>query len=219
MSKIFTLAKPRPGDWNGLITIAADIERDLNRAIPFRFGTIDDGQYLVRNGGSIVGAAAPGGAGAPVGAGYITIAPDATLTSERILGVSAPLVLTDFGAGGAAQISFQAQLANRVLAGPVAGGPAAPAFRALVTADIPDTALGAGLANSNSFLRGDRTWAVPSGSGGAAMMMALDGKRGEMGFPGPPGLGASGSGGVSNLDGGVPGSVYGGTVAIDGGAP
>lgn len=34
MSKLLTIAKPRPGDWQGLLIALADIERDINRALP-----------------------------------------------------------------------------------------------------------------------------------------------------------------------------------------
>lgn len=51
--------------------------------------------------------------------------------------------------------------------------------------------LGAGVPDATKFLRGDQTWAVPAGGGG----------------------------GLTNLDGGVPGSIYGGVLAIDGGTP
>jgi microcystin-dependent protein len=66
--------------------------------------------------------------------------------------------------------SFVNQSANTVFAGPASGGAAAPAFRALVAADIPlfgsssagaAPASGGGTAN---FLRADGTWNAPVGT-------------------------------------------------------
>jgi hypothetical protein len=66
---------------------------------------------------------------------------------------------------------------TRTVAGPASGSPAAPTFRALVASDVPalDAAkittgtlaparLGSGTADATTFLRGDGTYAVPSGA-------------------------------------------------------
>jgi hypothetical protein len=54
---------------------------------------------------ALVAADLPAGAYAPVGAQYVTLATDATLTGERVLTVTAREIdLTDGGAGGAATL-------------------------------------------------------------------------------------------------------------------
>lgn len=70
------------------------------------------------------------------------------------------------------------QAANLILSGPASGGAASPTFRLLDPLDIPNLAaskitsgtmatarLGSGTADATTFLRGDQTYAVPSGGG------------------------------------------------------
>jgi hypothetical protein len=49
---------------------------------------------------------AAGGGGAPVNAQYVVLAADATLTVERVLAVTSPLIKTDAGAGNAITLSL-----------------------------------------------------------------------------------------------------------------
>lgn len=66
------------------------------------------------------GGSGGGGAGAPVGAQYVTLAADATLTDERVLTPGNELVLTDGGAGGNATLDVNIGSAtNKVLASDV----------------------------------------------------------------------------------------------------
>jgi len=78
---------------------------------------------------------------------------------------------------GTLSATLASQSANLIFAGPTSGGAAAPTFRALVAADIPNldaskfttgtiatARLGSGTANSSTFLRGDSTWANVSSS-------------------------------------------------------
>lgn len=62
-------------------------------------GAIADGEFAKRVGSTLVGAAA-GGAGAPVGASYVVVGLDGTLTAERKLVAGAGISLADGGAGG-----------------------------------------------------------------------------------------------------------------------
>lgn len=59
---------------------------------------------------------------------------------------------------GTLAITFDTQSANRIFAGPTTGSAAAPAFRALVAADLPFT----GTPTGSKFLRDDLSWQTPS---------------------------------------------------------
>lgn len=70
MSKLLTIAKPRPGDWQGLIVALSDIERDVNRALPYGFvqASLTDNYLIRRSGTKLVSSILTQGTGAP-GAG------------------------------------------------------------------------------------------------------------------------------------------------------
>lgn len=65
---------------------------------------------------------------------------------------------------GTLTATFDNQVTNTVFIGPASGSAAAPTFRALITNDIPSTALGSGSSIGTKFLRGDRTWQTIAGS-------------------------------------------------------
>lgn len=73
--------------------------------------------------------------------------------------------------------------ANQSFWGPTSGGSAIPQVRAAVASDIPNlpaskitsgtiptTQLGSGTASSSTYLRGDQTWATPSGGGSSFLV-------------------------------------------------
>lgn len=99
-----------------------------------------------------------------------------TVTSVAL---SMPAIFTVSGSpvtsSGTLTAALASQSANLVFAGPTTGSAAAPTFRSLVAADVPNldaakittgtiatARLGSGTANSSTFLRGDQTWAVPT---------------------------------------------------------
>lgn len=110
---------------------------------------------------------------------------------------------TNITTGGAFSLSWSNQTANTIFAGPTTGGAAAPTFRSIVDADIPDTItidlaatatvansgdsataffssgtieaarLGSGSGGSTKFLREDSTWQTISGGGDALVANPL----------------------------------------------
>jgi hypothetical protein len=90
-----------------------------------------NGQVLVSDGAGTWACAAPSGSG--------------TVTS---VGLSTPSFLTVTGSpvttSGTLAMSLATQSANAIFAGPVSGGAAAPTFRAMVSDDLPSTAVSAG---------------------------------------------------------------------------
>jgi hypothetical protein len=75
--------------------------------------------------------------------------------------------------------AFINQVANSMFAGPVSGGPAIPAFRFIVPADLPlftsslNGAVGASGGGTSNFLRADGSWSSPPGSGGTVSSVGL----------------------------------------------
>lgn len=93
--------------------------------------------------------------------------------SVNSVGLVAPAFLTVSGSpvtvSGNLTLSLATQSANLVWAGPATGSAAAPTFRSLVAADIPNSTVGiakivaSGTASSSTFLRGDGEWStIPS---------------------------------------------------------
>lgn len=75
-----------------------------------------------------------------------------TITTSGLL-YATPVTFTIEGGAASATLSFLTQTANTALLGPTSGGAAAPTFRALVAADIPDiSATYSAKAGSTSFV-------------------------------------------------------------------
>ena len=113
-----------------------------------------------------------------------------TVTSVAL---SMPAIFTVSGSpvtsSGTLTAALASQSANLVFAGPTTGSAAAPTFRSLVAADVPNldaakittgtiatAQLGSGTASSSTFLRGDQTWAVPTFTI-SGLMEAINAKR------------------------------------------
>lgn len=110
----------------------------------------------------------------PAGAGTVT---SVALSLPNIFSVSG----TPVTSSGTLTGTLATQNANLVFAGPTTGSAAAPTFRSLVAADVPNldaakittgtlgtARLGSGSASASTFLRGDGTWAAPTaGAGGS----------------------------------------------------
>jgi hypothetical protein len=115
------------------------------------------------------GGAGSSGGYAPHDATYVTLSTNALLTSERVLTDDGSILqLVDGGAGSTVTIGWRNQNANLVLAGPATAPAAAPTFRALVYADLPDIGAAPALTLSTtnaegsaaSFIRTDATVAL-----------------------------------------------------------
>lgn len=83
---------------------------------------------------------------------------------------------------GAGTLTFTKanQSTNAIYVGPASGASAAPTFRSMVGADIPDALIVAttklsatGTKNATTFLRGDNTWDIPPGGGGVGTVTSV----------------------------------------------
>lgn len=147
-------------------------------AVPDPGATAGTTRFLREDGGW---AAIAGGAGG-------------TVTS---VGLAMPSVFSVTGSpvtgSGTLSVTYNAQAANTVLAGPSSGAAATPTFRALAGADLPASGAGAaaygfghsatidttgrvtsaanptGTASSTTYLRGDGSWATPAAGGSSTL--------------------------------------------------
>lgn len=90
--------------------------RETSGPTSLTLGAVADGEFLVRDGETIIGSAG-GGGGAPTTSQYVTLATDAGLSNERVLTAGDGIKLTDGGAGG--NLTVQA---GGVVGAPVVGG-------------------------------------------------------------------------------------------------
>jgi hypothetical protein len=142
---------------------------------------------------SLTVAAAGGAAGAPTNASYLVLATHTSLSAERALVIGSGLASTDAGADGNFTIALGSHThsAGDIQDGTLAlarGGLAASLAATGGTAQfLKQTASGAavsvgtiaatevgtsGSAGTSTFLRGDMTWATPSGTGGGTKTYA-----------------------------------------------
>jgi hypothetical protein len=129
-----------------------------------RLGIGSSGQVLTVSGG--LPAWVTPTTDAPVGASYITLSTDATLTNERALAVSSPITGTDGGAGGSYTIGLnQAAITHNNLGGLTTGDPHTQYITKATTTTTGDI-LYASAANTPSRLGIGSTGQVLTVSGG-----------------------------------------------------
>ena len=100
-----------------------------------------------------------GGGGAPVGAQYVTLAADSTLTNERVLTAGTNVTLTDAGAGGAVTIASTDQYEGTVTSVATSNGTFVDVTGGTITASgtVSADLSASGTASSETYLRGDNT--------------------------------------------------------------
>lgn len=150
------------------------------------------GQVLTSNGAGVDPTFQTPTSGAPVGAQYVTLATDATLTSERVLtGTANQVTITDNGAGSTVVLSLPQSIA--VTSTPTFGG-------LTLTIPLPVASGGTGAATlgANGVLIGHGTSAVSAtGAGTAGQILTSNGAGVDPSFQNATaGLGDPGSNGL-----------------------
>lgn len=113
-----------------------------------------------------------GATGATGSAGPVS---SVSLAAPAFLSVSGSPVTTS----GTLTLTLATQTANLGFFGPTTGAAAAPTFRAMVTADIPDGIVtisklsATGTPSNTTFLRGDGVWGVPAGGSATGTLESL----------------------------------------------
>lgn len=120
----------------------------------------------------LLGVCVSGGGG---GAGTVTSV--AITAPSDVFNVAGSPITTS----GSLDLTFDSQAANRLFSGPTSGGAAAPTFRSMVTADIPDTIVTmakiaqAGATTGQAIVWNGTAWAPDSISAGGGILTASNG--------------------------------------------
>lgn len=119
------------------LTTWSKVPLDPARAIPVLRDCVRELSDPIQRGGTHT-------VGAGTGISAQDIDGTVTITNTGVLSLAATVPLVVSASTGAISISMGTQSANTILAGPTSGAAAAPGYRAMVAADIPNTAVVAG---------------------------------------------------------------------------
>jgi hypothetical protein len=177
-----------PNAGGGAGTVAVFDEGILIDPAVSTFDFIGAGVTVTPAGAGMVDVTIPGGGGAPVGAEYVVMSLDATLTSERVLTAGTGIAIVDGGANAPVTLSVDATLAEILVNGNLTGGTDILVSTGDSILGVTDLVLDPGAGVGDNVIIDGLTW--PSADGTPGQVLTTDG-FGTLSFTTPSATGTT----------------------------